>query len=202
MGGWFNKKINSIEDFDELTMRIPGLGEAVLKEFGVRSDTDKFGQPIQITDIANKLAREEIEAAEWVGPYDDLQLGLEAKYYYYPGWWEPSTTFDLQVNRDAWEELPKKYQKIFKNACSATYLEILTQYDLENSKALQKIRQLEKSGELKVLRFSDEILQAAEAQTKSLLDYYASGSDIFKEVYEEWKSFKEQIRDWSNLNRI
>jgi TRAP-type mannitol/chloroaromatic compound transport system substrate-binding protein len=200
MGGWFNKKINSIEDFDGLTMRITGLGADVLERFGVSSDTDKFGTPIPITDIANKLAREEIEAAEWVGPHDDLQLGLEAKYYYYPGWWEPSTTFDVQVNKDAWNELPEEYKEIFKNACSATYLEILTQYYLENSKALQTIRQLEKSGELKVLRFSDEILLAAKAQTESLLDYYASGSDVFTEVYEEWKTFKEQIRDWSNLN--
>ncbi|MGL5941757.1 MAG: TRAP transporter substrate-binding protein [Waterburya sp.] len=204
MGGWFNKKINSIKDFNGLTMRIPGLGADVLDEFGVKSDKELFGQPIQITDIANELAKGTIQAAEWVGPYDDLQLGLDkvAKYYYYPGWWEPSTTFDVQVNKDAWDKLPPEYQEIFKNACFATYLEILTQYDLENSKALQKIRQLEKSGEFEVLRFSDEILQAAEAQTKSLLDYYASGSHIFEEVYEEWKSFKEQIRDWSNLNQI
>lgn len=204
MGGWFNKKINSIEDFNGLTMRIPGLGANVLDEFGVRSDKELFGKSIQIIDIANELAKGTIQAAEWVGPYDDLQLGLDklAKYYYYPGWWEPSTTFDLQVNKDAWNNLLPEYQEIFKNACFATYLEILTQYDLENSKALQKIRELEKSGELKVLRFGDEILRAAEAQTKSLLDYYASGNDIFKEVYEEWKNFKEQIRDWSNLNQI
>lgn len=204
VGGWFNKEINSIADFNGLTMRIPGLGADVLAEFGVKSDKKLFGQPIPIEQIVNELAKGTIQAAEWVGPYDDLQLGLHkaAKYYYYPGWWEPSTTFDVQVNKNAWKNLPSKYQEIFKTACFETYLEILTQYDLENSKALQEIRQLEKSGELKVLRFSDEILRAAEAKTKSLLDYYASGNDTFKNVYEEWKSFKEQIRDWSNLNQI
>jgi TRAP-type mannitol/chloroaromatic compound transport system substrate-binding protein len=73
---------------------------------------------------------------------------------------------------------------------------------LKNSEALQEIRQLEKSGKLKVLRFSDEILQTAAAKTKYLLDFYASGNNTFREVYEEWKRFKAQIRDWSKLNQI
>jgi TRAP-type mannitol/chloroaromatic compound transport system substrate-binding protein len=203
-GGWFNKEINSIADFNGLTMRIPGLGADILAEFGVKSDKKLLGQPIGIDQIANELATKTIQAAEWIGPYDDLQLGLHkvAKYYYYPGWWEPSTTFDVQVNKDAWKNLPSKYQEIFKTACFETYLAILTQYDLKNSEALQEIRQLEKSGKLKVLRFSDEILQTAAAKTKYLLDFYASGNNTFKEVYEEWKRFKAQIRDWSKLNQI
>ena len=179
-------------------MRIPGLGGKVMTRLGVNVQVLPGGE------IFLALERGAIDAAEWVGPYDDEKLGLHkaADYYYYPGWWEPGATLEVQVNKSEWEKSPKEYQEIFKTACFETYLEILTQYDLENSKALQEIRQLEKSGELKVLRFSDEILRAAEAKTKSLLDYYASGNDTFKNVYEEWKSFKEQIRDWSNLNLI
>ncbi|MFT6654556.1 MAG: TRAP-type mannitol/chloroaromatic compound transport system substrate-binding protein, partial [Marinomonas primoryensis] len=84
MGGWFNKEINSLADFQGLKMRMPGLGGEVLKKVGA--------SPINLpgSEIFTALQTGTIDATEWVGPYNDLAFGLykAAKYYYYPGWHE------------------------------------------------------------------------------------------------------------------
>ena len=136
---------------------------------------------------------------EWTSPYDDLQLGLNkaAKFYYHPGWWEPSTTFDVNVNMDAWDKLPSNYQKIFKLACSETYTTILSDYDQKNSLALEQIP----SKGVELIKFNDDVMKAAEKETKDLLDFYAGQDRVFKEVYEEWINFKDRIRKWSNLTK-
>ncbi|WP_235526447.1 TRAP transporter substrate-binding protein [Nostoc piscinale] len=204
MGGWFNREVNTVTDFKGIKMRIPGLGGEVLqKYFEVTLDKELPGGAIPIDQIADELKQDNINAAEWVGPYDDFQLGLHnvAKYYYYPGWWEPSTTFDILVNRNAWEKLPKEYQRIFQTACLETYTKLLAEYDTKNSEKLQELRRLEKIGKIRLVRFSNEILQVAQKKTDELLTLYSSNA-TFKEVYDEWSSFKIKIRDWSNLNKI
>ena len=144
MGGWFKKEINSVADFNELTMRIPGLGADVLSDyFGVKTDKKIFGKALPMERIAVELEKGTIQAAEWIGPHDDLQLNLHkagAKYYYYPGWWEPSTTFDVQVNARAWEELPPEYKRIFEAVCYETYTKILSEYDRKNAQTLVDIK--------------------------------------------------------------
>jgi TRAP-type mannitol/chloroaromatic compound transport system substrate-binding protein len=199
MGGWFKAKINSPDDLKGKVMRIPGLGADVFQRLGMTTH-DQLGQPISVDESTRRLREGKFFAVEWTSPYDDLQLGLDeaAKFYYYPGWWEPSTTFDVQVNIDAWRKLPLNYQEIFKLACHETYVSILTDYDRKNSLALKEIPQ--KGVEL--LRFSNQILKAAEEQTKQLLDLYAQQDRVFKEVYDEWRNFKERIRAWSNLTEI
>ncbi|NES21986.1 MAG: ABC transporter substrate-binding protein [Symploca sp. SIO3E6] len=139
MGGWFKKEVNSPQDFNGLKMRIVGLGKDILEwseekeeeeeEFKIYkftdADEDENLAPSYSADkIKENLENGTFEAAEWIGPHDDMQLGLHTvqgiKFYYYPGWWEPSTTFDVQVNKDRWDSLEKrnkKYQDIFKAAC-------------------------------------------------------------------------------------
>lgn len=205
MGGWFTKEVKTIQDFQGITMRIPGLGGEVLRKyFGVTLDKELPGGAIPIDKIADELDKGIINAAEWIGPYDDFQLGLHkvAKYYYYPGWWEPSTTFDVLVNKTAWEKLPSQYQEIFKAACLESYTKILAEYDTQNSQQLEELRQLEKVGKMQLVRFSPQILQASQEKTDELLKLYSAANTTFKEVYEEWNSFKNKIRDWSNLNKI
>ncbi|MBE9053126.1 ABC transporter substrate-binding protein [Nostocales cyanobacterium LEGE 11386] len=199
MGGWFNKEINSIPDFKGITMRIPGLGAEVLREFGVRSDK-QLGFPIPIDQIADRVRDGTLNAAEWIGPHDDFQLGLHnvLKYYYYPGWWEPGTTYDAQVNTRVWNELPKKYQEIFKAVCLETHIKILAEYDQKNSEKLQEL--VAKGIQLKP--FNEEILQRAREETDSLLKFYAGKDKLFGEVYAEWSNFKTRIKQWSQLNKI
>jgi TRAP-type mannitol/chloroaromatic compound transport system substrate-binding protein len=210
MGGWFNKEIKSITDFDGLTMRIPGLGADVLRSFGVKLDSDLAGGAIAIDEIAEALKDGIIDAAEWNGPHDDMELGLHlaAEYYYYPGWWEPSSTLDIQVNLDAWNNLPRTYQEIFKAVCQETYIETIAKYDQKNSEKFQEILNLkDKQGrpKVKVIRFDEnKVLKPAKMRTEKLLKEYASKdkTGTFEEVYKEWKQFRDRIRRWSNLNDI
>lgn len=199
MGGWFKEKVNSINDLKEKVMRIPGLGAEVLQKLGMTTH-DQLGQPISVGESIKKLEGGLFSAVEWTGPYDDMQLGLHkaAKFYYYPGWWEPSTTLDVQVNIDAWKQLPTHYQEIFKAACHEVHMNTLAEYEHKNSQAL---KELPNNG-VELVRFSSEILKAAQKETETLLDLYAKQDPVFKEIYDEWRNFKEQIRSWSKLNQI
>jgi TRAP-type mannitol/chloroaromatic compound transport system substrate-binding protein len=205
MGGWFKQEVFKAEDFKKIMMRIPGLGANVLQELGAKTDEDIFGRAISIDRITIELENGNINAAEWIGPHDDLKLGLHkvTKYYYYPGWWEPSTTFDIHINQNEWERLPKEYRSIFKAACFETYKRIQAEYEQKNSYALQEIKKLEALREIKMQHFSDgtpgSILEESRNQTKALLELYSKDT-TFDKVYTEWRSFKKQIRAWSNLN--
>ena len=196
MGGWFKKPVNSVEELDGLVMRIPGLGAEVLQNLGVRPH-GTLSANITIEEAVERLKDGRFDAVEWVGPHDDMTLRLHevAQYYYYPGWWEPSTTFNVQVNKDKWDSLPKKYQNIFKAACYQTHMKVKTEYQQRNSEALAMLRQ----GNTKFMKFSDEILVAAKLKTEDLLKIDAEQDEVFKEVYEEWTRFKDKIRQWSEL---
>jgi len=180
-------------------MRIPGLGADVWQKLGMTTQ-EQLGQPILIDEAIKRLKDGLFFAVEWTSPYDDIQLGLNeaAKFYYYPGWWEPSTTFDVQVNIDYWNKLPDSYQEIFQLACHETYISILTEYDYKNSLVLKEIP---KKG-VEMIRFNNDVLKAAEEQTKVLLELYAEQDPVFKEVYDEWRNFKDKIREWSKLTKI
>ena len=199
MGGWFKEEITSIEQLKDKVIRIPGLGADVCRTaFGMKTHTD-IG-PISVEEAIKRLNEGDFFAVEWTSPHDDFELGLHkaANFYYYPGWWEPSTTFDVQVNKDAWDDLPSSYKEIFKVACHETYMSILTEYNLKNSLALKKI---EETGVI-LKRFDTNILRKARSTTKTLLDFYANQDEKFKDIYEEWFNFKSRIRAWSDLNKL
>ena len=112
MGGWFRKEINSLEDLKGLKFRIAGLGGQVFAKLGVVT------QQIAGGDLYPALEKGTIDAAEWVGPYDDEKLGLQkvAKFYYYPGFFEGCTAAHLIVNNDACEALPAEYKAVLTSA--------------------------------------------------------------------------------------
>lgn len=200
MGGWFREKISSLDDFNDLekVMRIPGLGAKVFEKLGMTTH-ESIGD-ITIAEAVTRLNAGLFYGVEWTGPHDDIQLGLDkaANFYYYPGWWEPGTTFDAQVNIDAWNKLPENYQNIFEAACKTTHTEILTEYNQKNSKALQTLR----DSDIEILPFDISILEEAKVQTNRILDLQSAQDPVFKEVYDEWKSFRESIRDWSSLTKL
>ena len=116
MGGWFRKEIKSLADLKGLKMRIPGIGGEIMSKLGVVTQSLPGG------DIYPSLEKGTIDAAEWVGPYDDEKLGLYkvAKHYYYPGWWEGGPTVHFFFNKASYEGLPKSYQSLLRTACQAT----------------------------------------------------------------------------------
>jgi TRAP-type mannitol/chloroaromatic compound transport system substrate-binding protein len=151
MGGWFNKEINSVDDLAGLKMRIPGLGGEVMQRAGVTQIT------LPASEIFTSLQTGAIDAAEWVGPYNDVSLGLHkaAKYYYYPGWQEPGPIIELIVNREAWDTLPDDLKSIVEIVCQAVVLDMQSEYNYGNAMALQ---QLEKDPNVEIRAFPEDVL--------------------------------------------
>jgi len=192
MGGWFRKEVNTVADLQGLKMRIPGLGGQVMAKLGVTVQTLPGGEVFQA------LQTGAIDAAEWVGPYDDEKLGLNqvAKFYYYPGWWEPGATLEVQVNLDEWNKLPPSYQAALETAAYESNMTMLARYDVLNSEALDRLL---KAG-VQIRPYSEEIIQAAQKASFALFDEFAVQDADFKTIYEQWKVFRQRIYTWHNLN--
>ena len=202
MGGWFKNKVNSINDLQKVRMRIPGLGADVMQRLGVQVFREPIGQEIiQELKKNDRNKNKGINAAEWISPHEDMILGLHkyAKFYYYPGWWDPSTSLELQINKEAFEALPKEYQSILESACTQANVSMLANFDQGNIQEFQKI--LESEPEIQILAFSRDIMKAAQDKTHEILEEKAENSD-FKQVYKKWKDFKKEIDLWYSFNEL
>ena len=193
MGGWFNKKIETLDDLKGLRMRIPGLGGKVLKMAG--------GNPVLMAggEIYTALERGIIDATEWVGPFHDFRLGLNraAKYYYYPGWHEPGTEFELLVNTDKWQQLPDDLKKMIETAAAATSEWVYSAMEYHNSVALQKLRA---DPSVQILEFPEAVLKELKQLTAKTLEEEASADEDFKRVYDSYRAFRKQYEDWSEIS--
>ncbi|MBW4482760.1 MAG: TRAP transporter substrate-binding protein [Tildeniella torsiva UHER 1998/13D] len=193
MGGWFRREIASVSDLAGLKMRIPGLGGQVMSKLGVTVQTLPGGE------IFQALQTGAIDAAEWVGPYDDEKLGLNkvAQYYYYPGWWEPGSTLEVQINLDQWNQLPEVYQQIVRTAAFEANTEMLSRYETRNNEALQRLV----DGGVQLREYSAEIMTAAQEATFDLYDEFAASDADFKAIYDDWRGFRDRIYAWNQLNQ-
>ncbi len=192
MGGWFRKEIETAKDLQGLKMRIPGLGGQVMSRLGATVQVLPGGE------IFQALQTGAIDAAEWVGPYDDEKLGLHkaTKYYYYPGWWEPGPSLEVQINLDEWNKLPEEYQEVIRTAAYQANMTMLARYDARNGEALQRL--LESGIELRP--YSDEILQAAEQASFDLFEEMAAQDADFREIFDQWLAFRDRVYSWHSLN--
>lgn len=193
MGGWFKRPIERLDDLQNLPMRIPGLGGMVMKVMGVRPI------PIAPNEIYQAFRDEKIKAAEFVGPYDDKKLRLHevASFYYYPGWWEPSSTLLLVVNLKDWNKLPKQYQEIFKAATLEYNTRVLAKYDVSNRKALKELRDVYS---VKLMPYRKEILDKARTIAFQIYDDISNKNPEFKQIYEQWNDFRIEISKWHRIN--
>ncbi|MDZ7661370.1 TRAP transporter substrate-binding protein [Thiohalophilus sp.] len=193
MGGWFNKEINSLADLEGLKMRIPGLGGEVLKRAG--------GTPVNLPggELYTSLQSGNIDATEWVGPYNDLAFGLYkiAKYYYYPGWHEPGTTLEAMINKEAFEELPKDLQSIVLNACKVVNLDMLSEYTARNNQALKTL--VEKHN-VDLRRYPDDVLKKLRNLSDEVVAEVAEKDKMSKKVYESFKKFRNQAMEWHRIS--
>ncbi len=192
MGGWFNKEINSLADLQGLQMRIPGLGGAVMERLGVTVQVIPGGE------IFQSLQTGAIDAAEWVGPYDDTQLDFQsvADFYYYPGWWEPGPTLEVQLPADEYDGLPEEYQAVIRAAAYEANTTMMAKYDALNPPALETILS---DSSVTVAPFPDDVLQAAEEAAFELYEENAAADEDFRSVLDEWSAFREGITRWHSL---
>ncbi|MDX9995110.1 MAG: TRAP transporter substrate-binding protein [Rhodocyclaceae bacterium] len=188
MGGWFRKEIKTLKDVNGLKMRIAGLGGTVFSALGA------VPQQIAGSDIYPALEKGTIDAAEWVGPYDDEKLGFYkvAKNYYFPGWWEPGPAINFFINKDAWAKLPKEFQEAFQAAAYEANVSMMAQYDHKNPIALVN---LVKNG-VKLRSYSKEILNAAYKAAKQLYADESSKNPAFKKIADHYFGYQKTQNQW------
>ncbi len=195
MGGWFNKEINNVGDLQGLKMRIPGLGGKVMEKLGVLVQVLPGGEIFQALQTGN------IDATEWVGPYDDTKLGFNevAKFYYYPGWWEPGPSLEVQIGLNEWNNLPEEYQAIVEAAAYVANMTMMARYDVRNPEALQEIID---GGNVTILPFPDEVMAASKEAADELMDEMKGQDADFAAVFEQWDAFRKSSYQWLGLAEL
>ena len=193
MGGWFNKQINTVDDLKGLKMRIPGLGGEVLERAG--------GTPVgtPATEIFTALQSGVIDATEWVGPYNDLAMGLykATKYYYYPGWHEPGTTLECMFNATALAALPEDLQSIVMNACRVVNEDMLAEFTARNNAALQT---LINEHNVDVREFPKAVLDKLRVLSEKVVAEIADQDAMAAKVYDSYRSFRKQVFAWHDIS--
>ena len=188
MGGWFRREINTVDDLKGLKIRIPGMGGEVLARLGATVQVLPGGE------VYSALERGVIDAAEWVGPYEDEKLGFHkvAKYYYSPGWWEPGASLSYYVGLKAWDKLPANYKAIFEAAAAEAGVKMQVRYDALNPPALKRL--VEQGVQLRT--FSEELMSAAQDTSMALLEEHAAKDPTYRTIYESWRSWRALSFDW------
>lgn len=193
MGGWFNKEINTIEDFKGLKIRIPGLGGKVVSKAGATVVL------LPGSEVFTSLERGVLDATEWVGPLHDLRMGFyqAAKFYYYPGWHEPGSMLEFTFNKAKYEALPKHLQKIVDAAAADVTSWCLSQFEAQNGAALQEL--VDKHS-VDLRPFSDDLLESLRTLSDETLEEEAGKSEQARKVHEAFKAFQKQIGAWGGVS--
>lgn len=188
MGGWYRKEIKSLADIKGLKMRIGGFGGKVLERIG------GIPQNIPGGEIYTALEKGTIDAAEWVGPYDDQKLGFNkvAPHYYYPGWWEGGPQLDFLINQKAFDALSPEYKAIVEAASSVAHIEMQAKYDAKNPNAL---KQLVGAG-AKLHPFPKDVMAAAFKESMALYEELNVKNEDWKKIYADYSKFRADSNLW------
>ena len=191
MGGWFNREINTIEDFKGLKMRIPGVGSTVLKKAG--------GAPVLLPggEIYTGLERGVIDATEWIGPYHDYKMGFHqiAKYYYTPGWHEAGTNLEFFINKEKFDALEKDIQAVLRTAAYRVNHWILCEFEAKNTIYLEKLI----AEKVDIRQFPDEVLASLRELNEEAIAEEIANDPASREVYESYDQFRKKSAAWSKL---
>jgi TRAP-type mannitol/chloroaromatic compound transport system substrate-binding protein len=192
MGGWFRKEIKTVADLKGLKFRIGGFAGKVMEKLGA------VPQQLAGGDIYPALEKGTIDAAEWVGPYDDEKLGFNkvAKYYYYPGFWEGGPQLVTMCNKGEYDKLPKEYQNILEAACWEANTYMVAKYDAQNPAALKRLV----GGGTQLKPFSREILTAAYKASLEVYKEASAKSPAFKKIYESMVAFRTEQLLWFRVS--
>ncbi len=193
MGGWYKKEISKLDDFKGLRIRMPGLGGEVMKRLGATPVTRSGGE------IFLALSQGNIDASEWIGPWNDIAFGFHtiAEHYYYPGIHEPGAVLSAGMNKDVWEELTPAQQSIVSNAMAAENDYTLAEFNLENARALRALRD-----EHNVIPkpFSERILAEMARVSLEVLEETAARDPFTQKVYDSFMAARKDAIDWGRIS--
>ena len=188
MGGWFRKPITSLADFKGLKFRVGGFAGKVVERIG--------GVPQNIPggEIYQALEKGTIDAAEWVGPYDDQKLGFYkvAQHYAYPGWWEGGPQLDLFVNQKAYDALSAEYKAIVEAASAYAHVDMQAKYDYRNAGSLKQLV----AGGAKLFPFPKDLMDAAFKESQALYSEISAKNPRWKKIYDDYATFRRDANLW------
>jgi len=195
MAGWFRKKMTTIADYKGLKIRIAtGLGGKVY----VRAGATAILTPG--AEIYAALERGVIDAAEWTGPHDDMNMGLHktARYYYYPGWHEPGTTLGFGFNKKAYEALPVDLRRTLDHAAAATQVYGLTDYHAKNAIALERLK-TEFKGKVEVIQLPVPVLRDLKKLSAEVVREESEKTPVARKVYASFTKFQALVGPWDHV---
>jgi TRAP-type mannitol/chloroaromatic compound transport system substrate-binding protein len=193
--GWFNRDINGVDDLKGLKMRIPGLGGEVMARLGATPVNLPGGELFQALQSGT------IDAAEWVGPYNDLAFGLHrvAKYCYMPGWQEPGPTLECIVNKTAFDALPDDLKAIVDMCCRAVNDSMLAEYTARNQQAVE---QLVNEHKVEFRALPEPVLAALKDATRQVLEDMVARDPFAAKVHASYSAFQQQAAGWHRLSEV
>ncbi len=188
MGGWWRKELKSLADIKGVKFRTGGFSGKVFERIGGVAANIPGGE------IYTALEKGTIDAAEWVGPYDDQKLGFQkiAKYYAYPGYWEGGPQLDLHVNTKAYQALSGEYKAIVENAAAYAHSDMQAKYDARNAAALKQLV----AGGTQLFRFPKDIMDAAFKESMDLYSELSASNPAWKKIYTDYAAFRKDANLW------
>ncbi len=193
MGGWFNKEINSLQDFRGLKIRIPGLAADVVQRLGA--------VPVNLAagEVYTSLQTRVIDATEFTGPYNDLALGFHdiTRYYYYPGWHEPGSVMEFVFNKRLFESLPEDLQQILLTAAEATNLEMVDEFTARNAVAL---RELVERHNVELKQFPDDLIRELNRISQEVIDEVGRMSPMAERIHASYREFEQNVRAYHAIS--
>jgi TRAP-type mannitol/chloroaromatic compound transport system substrate-binding protein len=192
MGGWFKREITSLEDLAGLKMRISGLGAEVMQRAGAL--------PVNLpgSELFTSLATGVIDATEWNGPFNDMAWGLHevARYYYYPGWHEPSGVLEALVSIEAWESLSPHLRTVIEAACRTEMDYVISEFAARNQAALTAL--ITEHG-VELRRFPTDVLLTLRRLSLEVMQELAAGDADLGRVYASYRSYADAIGAWTAI---
>ncbi len=194
MGGWYRKEIKTLNDLKGMKMRIGGFGGKVLERIG------GVPQNIPAGEIYQALEKGTIDAAEWVGPYDDQKLGFNkvAPFYYYPGWWEGGPQLDFFINQKAYDALSAENKAIVESATAEAHVVMQARYDARNPAAL---KQLVGAG-TKLRPFPNDVMNAAFKAANDLYADLNAKNESWRKIYADYNKFRADQNLWFRFTEM
>jgi len=188
MGGWFRKEIKTVADMKGLKFRVGGFAGKVTARLGTVSQNIPGGE------IYQALEKGTIDAAEWVGPYDDEKLGFfkVAPFYHYPGWWEGGPQLDLYVNQKAFNTLSGEYKAIIESAAAFAHTDMQAKYDARNPAALKRLV----AAKTKLVAFPKPVIDASYKAAMDLYSEIRAANPDFKKIYDDYRAFEREAALW------
>jgi len=193
MGGWFNREVDSLNDYSGLKIRIPGLGGRVVAAAGATV------AKLSGAEIGPALEAGDIDAGVWFGPLNDLSLGLHksAAYYYYPAWQEPATVLDNFIAIQAWERLPDDLRALVEAANAAVNGLVTNAFVARNPDALDT---LVKKHRVVVQKFPDALLNGLGRLSGQVMDDVASADPLSREVVDSILRFRRRAIGFAKVS--